>query len=112
MRLPAGRARAGGGVWENRFLGSLCWSLQALLQYLEPNVFHNSEYRAGVVGMECLFQLMQVMSVMMTSWKYTRHIEEARCMSWLPPRSVGLVKLCRAVAGGRIWHRGRHPSLP
>lgn len=47
-----------------------------MLQYLEPNVFGNWQYRIGVIFMECVFQMLQIGSVIMTSWKFVRHVDE------------------------------------
>lgn len=49
-----------------------------MLQYLEreSDVLNNYNYRLGVVGMECIFQALQIGSVLSTSWKFVRHVDD------------------------------------
>jgi len=47
-----------------------------MLRHLEPDVLANYNYRIGVVGMECVFQALQIGSVLSTSWKFVRHVDE------------------------------------
>jgi len=65
------------------------------LQYLEPDVFGNWEYRIGVLVMEILFQIMQIGSVVMTSWKFVKHMDEIT-VSFL---SQAFVAICLTFSG-------------
>eukprot|EP00941_MAST-03F_sp_MAST-3F-sp1_P000479 g479.t1 len=47
-----------------------------LLKKIHPKVYRNQEYRVSIIAMECIFQFLQITTVLATSWKYTRHIEE------------------------------------
>lgn len=53
------------------------WVLNlVILHVLEPNVFRNWEYRIGVVVVECVFQFLQIGTVVFTSAKFVRHVDE------------------------------------
>ena len=65
------------------------------LQYLEPDIFGNWEYRVGVLVMEIVFQTMQIGSVVMTSWKFVKHTDEIT-LSFL---SQAFVAICLTFSG-------------
>lgn len=55
----------------------IIWSCNiTMLHMLEPDVFRNWKYRLGVVFVECVFQFLQIGTVVATSWKFVRHVDE------------------------------------
>eukprot|EP00940_MAST-03C_sp_MAST-3C-sp2_P000689 g689.t1 len=53
------------------------WTTNLLmLHVLEPDVDRNFEYRLGVILVECIFQALQIGTVVLTSAKFVRHVDE------------------------------------